>query len=185
MKIWKRKSKFLYCFLSYGSIYRYMRRFVIYISLLLILTSFTLSQKKPKSIAKEKTQKTIALIRHKYLYFIQIKLNNKNANLLIDTGSTNSLLDINQSKKYKFDYAVTLDNFTGIGGSATRYRVKNYNFNHDSTTLKIRPLGADLLHINEILADDKILITGILGSDFFTVNNVIIDFKNNQLIIHN
>lgn len=162
-----------------------MRRLVIYISLLLILTSFIPTQKKPKSIAKGKTQKTIALIRHKYLYFIRVKLNNKNANLLIDTGSMNSLLDINQSKNYQFDYVITLNKFTGVGGSAIRYRVKNYVFNHDTTSLKINPLGADLLHINEVLAEEGTSITGILGSDFFSANNAIIDYKNNQLIIHN
>lgn len=161
-----------------------MRRFVIYISLLLLLTSFSPTPANPQSIPKDKTSKTIALIHHKHLYFIRVKLNNKTTNLLIDTGAAASLLDINQANEYDFKFNVTDQKFTGVGGLTNRYRVSNYKFDHDSTTLKIYPFGADLKTVSESFMESGLQVAGVIGSDFLRTNDAIIDYKNNKLIIN-
>lgn len=162
-----------------------MRRFVIYISLLLIISSFSQKARVPATIVLDKKQKTIELIHHRHLYFIRVKLNNRNANLLIDTGAAASLLDINKANDYKFDYYQTESTFAGVGGLSKRYRVTKYKIAHDSTELKLYPFGADLKMVGESFEESGMSIAGIIGSDFLKANDAIIDYKNKQLIIQN
>ena len=161
-----------------------MRRFVIYISLLLILTSLSPKAQTTKSFAIIKTPKTIALIHHNYLYFIRIKLNNRDANFLIDTGAASSLLDINQANDYKFKINKTESRFAGAGGLSYQYRVSNYVFHHNTEKLFVYPLGADLKFVVESFDQGGISIAGVLGSDFLEKHDAIIDYKNETLIIH-
>jgi hypothetical protein len=152
-----------------------MKKVVIILSLLLLLTSF-----KPA----EKTSKSIELIHHNHLYFIRVILNGKKANLLIDTGAAASLLDINQAKDYNFKFNKTNENFAGVGGLSSRYRVFNYKFNHDSTTLPVYPFGADLKFIAETFEEKGMPIVGVIGSDFLKKNDAVIDYKRKKLILN-
>lgn len=161
-----------------------MRRFVIYISLLLILASFSSKAQTKKSFALNKLPKTIALINHKYLYFIRVTLNNRDAILLIDTGAASSLLDINQANDYNFKINRTGQKFAGAGGLSDQYRITNYIFHHDFQQLLVYPLGADLSRVVESFDEDGITVTGVLGSDFFNTHDAIIDYKNKLLTIH-
>lgn len=162
-----------------------MKRPVIIISLLLILHLFIQAAKTPKSITDNKIQKTIALHHDGHLYFIRVKLNNRNANLLVDTGAAASLLDINQADEYKFKYNLTEQSFAGLGGISDRYTVSNYKFDHDSTSLPVYPFGADLKSVVESFNNKGISIVGILGSDFLKTNDAIIDYKKKVLILNN
>lgn len=162
-----------------------MKRAVILISLLLILTSFIINKKIPQSIPVTKVPKTIALVHDGHLYFIRVKLNNKNANLLIDTGAAASLLDINQAKEYDFTYTESPHVFSGVGGLSEGYRVRNYKIDHDSTTLPIYPFGANLKLVAESFNQKGMPIVGIIGSDFLKNNDAIIDYKKKQLILNN
>lgn len=154
-------------------------------SLVLILTAFKTPKDTTKTIAGNKTQKTIALIHHKYLYFIRVKLNNRNAVLLIDTGAAASLLDINQANDYKFKFHQTEHKFSGVGGISEGYRITNYKFDHDSITLNVYPFGADLKQVNESFTENGMPIAGVIGSDFLKTHDAIIDYKNLELTINN
>lgn len=162
-----------------------MKKFVILISLLLI-TTFTRPQSKVlQPFAKIKQPKTIALIHHEYLYFINVKLNDRTANFLIDTGAAASLLDINQAKDYNFKFYIMPNaTFAGSGGLSNRFRVTNYKLNHDSTKLNVYPYGADLKYVVESFSDKGIQVVGVIGSDFLKSHDAIIDYKNNTLILH-
>lgn len=162
-----------------------MKRLVVILSLVLILTAFKTTKELPKTIADNRTQKTIALIHHKYLYFIRVKLNNRNATLLVDTGAAASLLDINQANDYKFKFQHSEHTFSGVGGLMDGYRVSNYKFDHDSTTLNVYPFGADLKEVNESFTENGMPIVGVLGSDFLKTHDAIIDYKNLRLTINN
>lgn len=162
-----------------------MKKLVVIISLVLILTAFKNPKADTKTITKEKVQKTIALIHHKYLYFIRVKLNNRNATLLIDTGAASSLLDINQANEYDFKYNATNGTFAGVGGLSSKYKLSQYKFNHDSCALNVFPLGADLKFVTESFEESGMPIAGILGSDFLRTHDAIIDYKNQTLIINN
>lgn len=162
-----------------------MKRSVILISLLLILASFIPAKKTPKTITDKKIQKTIALIHHGHLYFIRVKLNNRNANLLVDTGAAASLLDINQANDYEFRFYETDHKFSGLGGLSNGYRVTDYKFDHDSTSLPVYPFGADLESVVDSFNERGMPIVGILGSDFLKNNDAIIDYKKKVLILNN
>lgn len=161
-----------------------MRRYVIFISLLLILTAFTTQTRSTKTFSKVKTPKTIALIHHKYLYFIRLKLNNKDANFLLDTGAASSLLDINQANDYNFKINKTDLRFAGTGGLSYQYRITNYVFHHESDKLFVYPLGADLKFVIESFENEDMSVAGVIGSDFLRSHDAIIDYKNEKLIIH-
>lgn len=160
-----------------------MNRAVILISLLIILTSFINLEKQTQTIPETKVQKTIELLYYKNLYFIRVKLNDRDANLLVDTGAAASLLDINQASDYKFKFRLTENHFAGVGGLSNRYRVFDYAIDHDSTALKMYPYGANLKHIVESFHEGGIDIVGVLGSDFLKTNEAVIDYKNKQLTI--
>ena len=161
-----------------------MKKLVMIISLILIITAFSPSPQVPKSITRIKKQKTIALIHHKYLYFIQVQLNNKTANLLVDTGASASLLDINQAENYRFNYIQTSHTFSGVGGGLSDgYKITNYKFDHDSIILKLYPFGINLKSLSDAFKENGMPIVGILGSDFLKTHDAIIDYKNLQLII--
>lgn len=162
-----------------------MKRLVIIISLVLILTAFRTPKDITKTIVENKTQKTIALIHHKYLYFIRVKLNNRNATLLVDTGAAASLLDINQANDYKFKFRLSDQKFSGVGGLSNGYRVSNYKFDHDSISLNVYPFGADLKEVNESFTANGMPIAGVIGSDFLRTHDAIIDYKNLKLTINN
>lgn len=157
---------------------------MIFISLLLLLTAFSYQAQPTKSFAISKIPKTIALIHHKYLYFIHVKLNNRDANFLIDTGAASSLLDINQANDYNFKINKTQLRFAGAGGLSYQYKVTNYIFHHDTDKLFVYPLGADLKFVVESFDDDGISIAGVLGSDFLERHDAIIDYRHETLIIH-
>jgi len=161
-----------------------MRRFVIYISLFLILTASLPTPKNTKSIPAEKKLQTIALHYHKNLYFIKVKINNRNANLLVDTGAAASLLDINQANEFNFEFNKTDQMFVGVGGLSNRYRLTKYKIDHDTTTLRMYPYGADLKSISTSFMESGLSIAGVVGSDFFRTNDAIIDYKKRELVIY-
>lgn len=162
-----------------------MKRAVILISLLLLLTSFILRTKNTQTISATKVPQTIALIHDGQLYYIRVKLNNKTANLLIDTGAAASLLDINQADYYDFTYQESPHTFSGIGGLSEGYRLWNYKIAYDSTKLQLYPFGADLKHVVESFNQKGMTIVGVIGSDFLRTNDAIIDYKKKTLIINN
>jgi hypothetical protein len=161
-----------------------MKRAVILISLLLLLTSFILRTQTTQTIPETKVPQTIALIHDGHLYFIRVKLNNKTANLLIDTGAAASLLDINQAEHYDFTYQESPHRFSGIGGLSEGYRVRNYKIAYDSTMLPLYPFGADLKHVVESFNQKGMSIVGVIGSDFLRSNDAIIDYKRKTLILN-
>lgn len=164
-----------------------MKKLVIVISLIFIITiitAFKLPSQTPKSIPENKSQKTINLIHHKNHYFIRVKLNNRTANLLVDTGAAASLLDITQAKHYQFSFYKTDHTFNGIGGLTNGYRVTKYTIEHDSTALPIYPFGIDMEHVNDSFKENGMPIVGVLGSDFLRKSEAIIDYKNMLLTIN-
>lgn len=161
-----------------------MKQVVIFISLLLLLTSFKTTEKNPESFPTLKTQQTIDLVYQNHLYFIRVKLNNRKANLLVDTGAAASLLDINQANDYQFTYHESPHIFSGLGGSSEGYRIRNYKIHYDSIALPLYPFGANLKHVADSFNEKGIPIVGIIGSDFLRTNNAIIDYKRKQLILN-
>jgi len=122
----------------------------------------------------------VNLIEQYQLHFVQIKVNGKVGKLLVDTGASKSLLDINKSEEYGFDYLLLSENqYVGIGGVTDIYVIYNYKIEGPWVTF----LGADLTEIQEFFDDDNINIVGILGVDFLENNSCILDFRKNKLYL--
>lgn len=114
------------------------------------------------------------------LYFIDIELNGKKARLLIDTGASKSLLDINKAEQYNFKYLLLAkDKYIGIGGVVDIYVTYEYR----TKPFHISFLGARFDEITQYFEQDGIIIVGIIGADFLKQNGAIIDYNQNRMYI--
>lgn len=151
------------------------QKFISFVLILAILISSTAFTSKEEKVYKMK--------QIGGLHYISVSVNDKSADLLIDTGCWKSYLDISQSKKYKFDYYLHDKKLVGIGGNANSWYLKNYEVKYKEDPVLTNFKGADLskLHLNFL--GTGVNFVGILGSDFFENRKVLIDYKTNELII--
>ncbi|NJO63296.1 MAG: hypothetical protein HC836_35300 [Richelia sp. RM2_1_2] len=154
------------------------------ISFLLFFFFFSSHTQAQQTIPEISDVETITLKKHYHMFFIEIHINKKKANLLVDTGAAYTILDINQAKKYGYEYHDTDIEIIGIGGRLNRFRLTNYNIEHNESKLIVRPYGADLNIVAKSFSDHGLNIVGIIGSDFFTTAQAVIDYKENKLILN-
>lgn len=122
------------------------------------------------------------------LLFLTVKINNKDAILLIDTGSSGSIIDINQLQHFQLKAERITDAvFSGVGGKTTVSKVINLpTIKIHTTQYAANFLATDLTNVrNTINKTNKLLIAGILGSDFFQYHKVVIDYNRNLIIFRN
>lgn len=113
---------------------------------------------------------------------VQTNLNNKSCYLMIDTGASISILDINQKKDYNFKVLKNSNFVLGVGGKSNYYNLENINLKLDTTFYNVDFKGNDMnVLVNTIENNTGIKIVGILGSDFFKQNEIIIDYSTNTL----
>jgi uncharacterized protein YceK len=119
-----------------------------------------------------------SLTPFKDMLILDIQLNGSKAKLLIDTGASKSLLNINRSEQYGFEYITFLKNkYVGIGGLTDIYAVYGYEVD----LFHVNFLGADLDEITRYFKEDGLFIVGIIGSDFLKNNGAIIDYSHSKL----
>jgi len=122
--------------------------------------------------------KEYELVKQNNMLFVKVKVKDNECVLLIDTGASHSLLDINKAKKYKFKYYKTENKYIGIGGKADMYEV--YKYKVDKFIIDF--LAIDLSNISEYFSDKGNLdLVGVIGADFLSDHNALIDFENNML----
>jgi hypothetical protein len=117
-------------------------------------------------------------------FYVTVMINDVEVDLLIDCGSISSLLDINQSDELNFIYRVTESSYRGIGGVIDDYRVYKYRTYYGENELFVGFRGVDMEELMRgFNVKFKTNMVGVLGSNFFTSTNAVIDFKNRILII--
>jgi hypothetical protein len=122
----------------------------------------------------------VLLLEKNNMHFLDITLNGIETRLLIDTGASKSILDINQAEQYGFLYSpFSFKQFIGFGGLQDVY----IPFQYEVKEFHIPFLGADLDGIQNFFVKDEIFIVGVLGSDFLERNKAVIDFKTNRLYL--
>lgn len=129
--------------------------------------------------------KEIRLVYMRNLFFVDLKVNDKYARFLVDTGASISLLDINQAKKYGFTYKSRNDEAIGLGGSTRRYKA----YGHETRTKNDRELlvrfeAADLSNIVHNMQLDGVSILGVIGSDFLMNTGAVIDYGEKKLDLY-
>ncbi len=119
------------------------------------------------------------------LPFVMVKIKGKDALMLLDTGSSSSLIDINQLRSYGLTSMIISNaSFSGIGGSTQMSDVTNVNsIQIGKKEYAVNFLAADLRSVRTLILNGvDVSITGILGSDFFEYHKVMIDYNRNTLL---
>ena len=120
----------------------------------------------------------IGLYENNKMLFINVTLNGRPAKLLIDTGASKSLLDINFAEEYGYKcYPLAIDKYIGLGGLHDVYAIANYDIDEFFTPF----LGTDLGEITGYFKDAGVEIVGVLGADFLEMHRAVIDFEKNLM----
>lgn len=117
------------------------------------------------------------------MFYIEVIINDKKANLLIDTGAAFTLFDISQAEKYGFNTISSNIELVGLGGKKNRYSLKNCVILHEKNPLLLKAYGADMSDLIESFSENGLKILGIIGSDYFTMANAVIDYRNKKLLL--
>jgi len=150
---------------------------IIFFTLVIILTT---SISEPIN----KNSHEFKLYEKKGLYFVRLTLNGYIGNFLLDTGATISIIDINQSKNYKFKYHTTNSELSGIGGSLIKYRITNTMVSDRDYILNIKFSGIDLKPVISDLRKRNMHVIGIIGGDYLTHCSAVINYKEKTLTIY-
>ena len=138
-------------------------------------------------LSNEVNESSINFEVHNNIIIVEAYVNQKWAKFVVDTGASISLLDFNQSKKYRFNYFIDPESrLTGFGGQSKLMKTSDVSFyfkevdNHHPTFF-----ASDLSGLNRILSQHNQKILGILGSDFLKTNGAIIDYSAQKIGIVN
>ena len=117
---------------------------------------------------------------------VDAAVNDVNGKFLIDTGASNSCIDLNKSEKFKLNYELSDEQ-----ASSATDEIK------DTYISKKNSLLIDKYHINDfdvilfnmqhviksLLDKDEIEIEGIIGADILIKYNCCIDYRENKLVV--
>ena len=117
---------------------------------------------------------------------IDATMNNVDGKFLIDTGASNSCVDLNKSEKFNLNYGKSDEQ----ASSATDEIKETYISKKNSLLIGecyINDFDIILFNmehvIKSLLDKDEIEIDGIIGADILIKYNCCIDFKENTLLI--
>lgn len=115
---------------------------------------------------------------------IDCKINGINGKFILDTGASNSCIDLLSADKFDLSYK----KFKEKTSSASN--IIKETFHSKQNTLEIAKLKKtnfefilfDMKHINDSLNEKEIhSIDGIIGGDFLAEHNAVINYKNHLL----
>lgn len=112
---------------------------------------------------------------------IKAAINGVKGRFILDTGASNSCIDINLSETFKMHVEDSETKAAGAGAigmetkisSKNKLKIKNWRFNNCSMVL------LDLTHVNTALTEHNAkAVDGIIGADILEKGEAIIDYKN-------
>ena len=117
---------------------------------------------------------------------IDAVVNNVDGKFLIDTGASNSCIDLNKSEKFKLNYGKSDEQ----ASSATNEIKETYISKKNSLLIgkcHINDFSIILFNMKHAIKSlknvDNIELDGIIGSDILIKKNVLIDYKKNRLYL--
>ena len=122
-----------------------------------------------------------------YHLLVQIKINNKLANLILDTGASRTVFDENRIIRFLgHDNLEEQERLSSGLGTTTMTSKKVEIENLQLAEIEINNYEAtilDLQHVNQSYEKLELqLIDGILGGDILHDYNAVVDYKNRALI---
>jgi hypothetical protein len=142
---------------------------------------------KLKKILKREGYTVIRMKRLKTNHFmIKAKINGVNGRFILDTGASNSCVDITDA--YKFELETNTSETLATGAGATNMETKESVQNKISLNKweykKFHIILFDLSHVKKALEQYGVPnIDGIIGADILQKGNAIIDYKKNRLFL--
>ncbi len=121
----------------------------------------------------------------KHLY-CKIELNNMTGFFLIDSGASNSCIDLKKQDKFKLKKFKKSYSASGAGNEKfDAYKTKKGKFSYNKKVIdKLNLLLIDMGPINAALnKTDNTSIDGIIGVDFLLRNNAVLNFEKMKLYI--
>ena len=111
---------------------------------------------------------------------IKCKLNNVFGKFIIDTGASNSCINLLSASKFNLVYEKSIKNASSATNYIDQTFYSNKNIIEIGNILKdnFKVFLFDMTHINESLNEK---VDGIIGSDILKEFNAIIDFENKLL----
>lgn len=116
---------------------------------------------------------------------VEVEINGRPAVMLVDTGSSTGLIDINQMDEYGFSLMAKTDMvISSIGGKKCEsYRVRDLWVRLDGIAI-YQFLATDIsLVVESIYKETGYRISGIIGYDQIKNAEIKIDASNNQITI--
>jgi len=132
--------------------------------------------------------KAISIDEEGFHLFVKIKINGKSANMLLDTGASKTVFDINRISHFLKNKTDSFESFdklsTGLGTSTMQSSftlLKEIKLDH----LKLKNYTAillDMKHVNQSYEMIKLKpIEGVIGSDLLMKYNAMIDYQKKNL----
>tara|TARA_B100001057_G_scaffold156743_3_gene157289 strand:- start:256 stop:678 length:423 start_codon:yes stop_codon:yes gene_type:complete len=134
---------------------------------------------------KHKTLIKCYALKSNHIY-CKIELNNVQGIFLIDSGASNSCIDIERQDKFRLDKFKKSYSASGAGNEKfDAFKTKKGEFSYKKKMIdKLNFLLIDMGPINSALnKTDEVSIDGIIGADFLLKNNVILNFKKITLYV--
>lgn len=142
----------------------------------LILTLFILISFSCNTEIENKRE--IDFYLHNNLPIINAHINGISVRLLVDTGASVSLIDTSTEFFLFFnrDYDVPTIIGQGMGGEAYIYGIKDIVLEYEGKVLYVDFKGTDLKNVRKNNG-----IVGIIGADYLSKHNLVIDFYNRKI----
>ncbi len=115
-----------------------------------------------------------------------VKINNIKGSFIIDTGASNTCVDINLIDHFNLEYEESETKAAGAGASNMETKISNTN------EIKIGKWKSkknsivlfDLSHVNEALTNHgSEPVHGIIGADILKKSKAVIDYKSKQIFL--
>ena len=136
-------------------------------------------------VGKGYTEIKLKKIKTNHFEF-KMSLNGKKARFILDTGASNSCLDLNLAKEFDLEVedSETLAAGAGANGLETKIshgnvlKIGKWNYKNFSLVL------LDLTHVNTALIEHNAKpVQGIIGADILENGKAIIDYKKKRLYL--
>jgi len=115
-----------------------------------------------------------------------VKVNKIKGIFILDTGASNSCIDINSTRLFKLRIQNSTFKATGAGTTDIKTQISTKNICRIGqwTSINTMIVIIDLKHVNNALNEQNCVpIHGIIGSDILKKGNAIIDYKSKYLYL--